>query len=131
MSSVLEKLLCYNKPMLSVFPHLLDYPLIAPFLIRLTLAVVFFHFAQRDSKLTGLRKTLGTIELLAALFLIIGLFTQVVALIMCLVLAVLIFKKIEEKAFFTDGVNYYVLVFMLCFCLLFLGAGSYAIDLPL
>jgi len=117
--------------MLSVFPHLLVYSFVTPFLIRLTLAAVFLHSSSKNLKAQGYRKALGIVELIGSLLLIIGLFTQVVALVFGLILLFLIAKNIKHKAFLTDGVNYYLILFILCLTLLFTGAGYYAIDLPL
>lgn len=117
--------------MLSLFPSLFDYSLYAPLLIRLTLGVIFLY--QSRTKLRGRKKTklIGTLEVVGALLLIIGLFTQAVALIFSIMLVLFLFHKMSRRSLFSDGVNYYFLMLVLCLSLLVTGAGVYAIDLPL
>ncbi len=117
--------------MLSLFPLLLSYSLLAPFLLRLTLAAVFIHRAKTNIRSTGYEKILGIIEVVGSILLVIGLYTQVTALIFGILLAFFISDKIKQRAFLTNGVNYYLILFVLCLVLLVSGAGSFAIDLPL
>lgn len=117
--------------MLSAFPTLLNYSLIAPFLIRLIVAGVFLFIAKENVMSGGQKKTIGTIQIIGSLFLIIGLFTQVIALIFGVYLAFLIWQKIKAHAFLTDGINYYLILFVLCIVLIISGAGRFAIDIPL
>ncbi|MCR4334370.1 MAG: hypothetical protein NUV47_01395 [Patescibacteria group bacterium] len=117
--------------MLSAFPTLLNYSMIAPFLIRLTLAGVFLVMAKSNVMSGGHKKTIGTIQIIGSLFLIIGLFTQVVALVFGIYLVYLIQQKIKTHAFLTKGINYYLILFILCVVLLISGAGRFAIDIPL
>ncbi|MSR71552.1 MAG: hypothetical protein EXS50_02720 [Candidatus Taylorbacteria bacterium] len=117
--------------MLSIFPKLLDYSLFAPFLIRITLACVLYHFSKKNTDISKYKKIINPLLVIASLLLIIGLFTQAVALVVGIYLAYLIYKKIQAKAFLTSGVNYYLILFVLCLTLLIAGAGRFSIDLPL
>ncbi len=119
--------------MLSLFPSLLSFELLAPFLLRLTLGAILLHWAygrikRRQAPHTT---TLGLVEGVLGIFLVIGLFTQLAALVALIIFLVYLIQKIRTKSFFTDGVNYYFLLFIISLSLIFLGAGAFAIDMPL
>jgi uncharacterized membrane protein YphA (DoxX/SURF4 family) len=65
------------------------------------------------------------------IFFFIGFLTQLAALIAVALLGTKLISKIRAKAFLTDGVNYYLILFIISLCLLFSGAGFMAFDLPL
>lgn len=124
--------------MLSIFPSLLTYEQISPFLIRLSLGAVFLFWAYRSlranksSNDTSLnKKIIQIIEGLLGIMLIIGLWTQLVALIVLIDLIVRLIDRIRGKAFLTDGVNYYLLLLIMAISLLVTGAGFFAFDMPL
>lgn len=119
--------------MLSLFPDFFTYSLIAPFLLRLTLAAVFLYWAYGKIKSRENAKvaTLGLLEAVVGILLVVGLFTQMAALVAALILVVKLIGKIHTKSLFTSGVNYYFILFIISFSLLFLGPGAFAFDLPL
>ncbi len=118
--------------MLSIFPDLLNWSIIAPFILRLALGITLIHFAWVYIKSSDKSvKTLGLIEGVLGLLILIGLFTQLATLIVSIILIGLIFGKIKEKAFLTNGINYYLLLLAMAISLIFLGAGYPAFDLPL
>ncbi|MFA6458890.1 MAG: hypothetical protein WCV79_00615 [Candidatus Paceibacterota bacterium] len=120
--------------MLSIFPALLSYQQLGPFLIRLTLGAILILWTYRglrnkngDTK----KKVLDSIGGLIGVFLVLGLWTQVAAGLAAVGLLVCIIGKIKSKAFLTDGVNYVLILFILAVTLLVMGAGAFAIDYPL
>ena len=119
--------------MLSLFPSFFSLQPLAPFLLRVTLGAVLLYWCYSGVK----RKENATstifalIDGVAGLFLVLGLFMQLGALISLLVLLGKIIKKIRTRSFFTDGVNYYFILFIISLSLLFLGPGAFAFDLPL
>jgi len=120
--------------MLSLFPHLFQYELVAPFLIRIILGVVFLHWSYRELKNSSshsTKKLIGILEGVAGLLLVAGLWTQGVALFATLDLLVRTFERAQKKAFLTDGVNYYLILLVLAVSLLVLGAGIMAFDMPI
>lgn len=122
--------------MLSVFPSLLSYEQLAPFILRLVLGLTLAFFGYQKIRGVGgssgsNSKLYGAVEIVISLFLVIGLWTQLAALLNAIILAIKIGFKIRNKAFLTDGVNYYVLLLAMAVSLLFLGAGRFAFDLPL
>ena len=122
--------------MLSLFPYLLTYEQIGPLILRLVLGVTLVWFGYRKIRGRGTSSgsnsfVYGAIEIIVALFLIIGLFTQLAAIINAVILIIKITYKIRDKKFMTDGVNYYILLLAMTITLIFGGAGFLAFDLPL
>ncbi len=119
--------------MLSIFPTLLMLDGFAPLLLRLTLGIVFMLWARDKvrQKSSLKNKQIGVIEIIIGILLIIGYITQIAALAAVILLGIRLIQKIKDKAFFTDGVNYYFILFMIALSLLLTGPGFIAFDLPL
>ncbi|HEY4476599.1 MAG TPA: hypothetical protein VJB69_01250 [Candidatus Paceibacterota bacterium] len=107
--------------MLSIWPNLFDFWLVAPLLLRLGLGVSLFSLYYQ-----GRRSVRGGLGLLTGALIIIGLFTQPAALITSLLL-------VEEIWHKRQSYNRATLIPLLAIALslLFLGPGLYAFDLPL
>ncbi len=120
--------------MLSVFPSLLSWSQVSPLIIRLALAAVLIYWAYNTFSLDNAnteQKIFGIVEGLAGLLLIIGIWTQVVALVIALDLLYKIGLKVARKEFLTNGVNYYLILLVLALSLLITGPGIFSIDYPL
>lgn len=119
--------------MFSIFPYLLSLENLSPLLLRLTLGIVFAYWAYLLFKKNGFAKNPAptVLEGVIALLLILGFWTQIAALVACVVLGIRIYSKIKQKSFLTDGVNYYFILFIISLSLLITGPGFLAIDLPL
>ena len=119
--------------MLSIFPSLLALEGFAPLLLRLTLGAVFALWAcGKLKKRTSSQDTvLGVVEGVIALGLILGTYTQLAALVAAVILGARLVQKVQQKAFLTDGINYYLILFIISITLLFTGPGLFAFDLPL
>jgi len=118
--------------MLSLFPFLLPFGVFAPFFLRLVLALVVLRFGYvHIQKKQHVPVIFGMIQSVAGILLAIGLFTQVAALILVIIFGLLLLKQIANKAFLTDGVNYYLLLFVIALSLLVSGPGAFAFDYPL
>ena len=122
--------------MLSLFPALLSYQQLSPFIIRVVLGITLAFFGYRKmikhSESSGSNsRVYGGVELFISLFLIIGLFTQLAALLNAIILIIKLAFKAKNGELFTDGINYYVLLLAMAIALLFTGAGACAFDLPL
>ena len=102
--------MCYAYFMLSLFPTLLTYQLLAPTLLRLALGFVFVNFGftkigrQKTQKrlffeTIGFRPgiayvwAIALIEIVAGLFLIAGFLTQIAALVSAIIVAIAILLK--------------------------------------
>jgi uncharacterized membrane protein YphA (DoxX/SURF4 family) len=120
--------------MLSIFPSLYTYGLVAPLIIRMALAAAFGWIGSANAKSKspgGKFHILGVIEMFLALFIFIGLFTQLMALFIAIILAVKLAYKVKQGAFLSNGVNYYLILLVMAVSLMFSGAGWLAFDLPL
>jgi len=122
--------------MLSLFPYFLNYQQLGPFLIRIVVGITLAYFGYRkvrgymDSSGSN-SKMYGYVEMFVALFLIIGLFTQLAALINALILVIKLSFKARDGKLFTDGINYYILLLVMVLSLVVTGPGFFAFDLPL
>jgi uncharacterized membrane protein YphA (DoxX/SURF4 family) len=138
--------------MLTIFPSLLWLGLAAPFLLRVTLGLVFLHASYLKLKKEkneraelfqeiGLKpgivysQTLGYFEIILGLSLIAGYLTQISALISALLFGIIalikIFKKPSTMEKVGESGEYYLILTVISISLLFSGAGFLAFDLPL
>jgi len=122
--------------MLSIFPSLLAYEQVGPMVIRLVLGIVLAYFGYRKMMNKGMSsgsnaRAYGVVEIIIAIFLIIGLFTQLAALLNAIILVIKIGFKARDKALFTDGINYYVLLLTMAIAVIFMGPGFLSFDLHL
>jgi hypothetical protein len=119
--------------MLSIFPPLLAFSGFSALLLRLMLGVVLVLWSQKEYKKSGIERSVcaSVIQGILGVFLIIGFLTQVSAFFTSIFLGFKLFKKIQAKAFLTDGLNYYLILFIISVSLIFTGAGYIALDLPL
>lgn len=120
--------------MLSLFPSLLFLEQLAPLLLRLALAAVFIYWSYRVLRTitaTSAAKTLGLVEGLAGILLVIGLWTQAAALVIIVDLIIRLVGKMRQRLFLIDGVNYYLILLVIAISLLFTGAGAFAFDMPM
>lgn len=118
--------------MLSLFPTFLSWQQLSPLLIRLVLGAVLIYWSYRRLRTVPLAtksRIVGIIDALLGILLVIGLWTQLAAILIGLDLIVRIVKKIRERSFLTEGVNYYLILLVLCISLLVTGAGWLAFDL--
>ena len=134
--------------MLSVFPDLLAFGLLAPFLLRVALGLVFISFgkyklgSERAEKAkffesfgwkSGLyvATVLGIIELVVGIFLLIGLYTQIAALVAAFIMFCALILKKKSPHGIESSRGFLALLFIISLSLLVLGAGLFAFDLPL
>lgn len=127
--------------MLNPFPELLAFGLLAPFIIRICLGVMFIRhgyfklFKNHDEPASKTAKnltiTIGSIEVIGGITLLLGFLTQISALILAtLVFVVTIFKKRSGETTRRD-LGFAAFVFLILISLLFSGAGFFAFDIPL
>lgn len=122
--------------MFSIFPDALAFQGFAPLIIRLVLGGTLAYFGYLKIKGVGKSsgsnsKVYGITEVAIAFCIIIGLFTQLAALLNVLILIIKLGHKMQEKAFLSNGVNYYILLLAMALSLVFTGGGFFAFDLPL
>lgn len=110
--------------MLSIFPNLLTYGLVAPTLLRLVASVMLAQHGYHSTRMSEVkRRWAGGGELIAALLIFIGLWTQPAALIMAILILVRPDKQVPTAQ--------RLLMVAILLSLLFTGPGFWAFDLPL
>ncbi len=134
--------------MLSIFPALLTYKLIAPLILRLTLGSIFVNFGwtklgrQKAGKIVFFEKInlkpgifyvwlIAIVEIIAGLLLIAGLFTQIAALVSGIILLIAIFLKRKQPLSFESSLCLLIVCLVIALSLMFTGPGFLAFDLPL
>ena len=127
--------------MLSVFPALLDFSIIAVFLLRITVGFFFILFGTRLIQVAwstkdvsvfvkGVGMTYGIAKFMVGALLTAGLFTQVAAVFGALLSALTILQD-APTAFARSDKQVQILLIVICVSLLFLGPGLFAVDFPL
>ena len=118
---------------LALFPSLLAYGSISPLVIRVVLGITLLFFGVK--KIRGMgdsvgsnSRTYGVAEVMVAVCLIIGLFTQLAAILNAVILVLKLGFKYREKKFLSTGVNYYMLLLAMALSLIFSGSGLWSLD---
>lgn len=126
--------------MLSLFPELLDWSFFAPTILRLALAFLFwrtaweiFAFARTEPGTENARSFPLLALLLAALSVLFftGALVQVAAAVGFSFALVGFIANRRGSKYAPKSRELYALVMVVSFSLIILGAGAYAIDLPL
>ena len=120
--------------MLSLFPSLLSWNQLSPFLIRLCLGITLIFLKYKTFKKSGAtskEKVVSVIEFISAILILIGLWTQLAAIVIAIDMIIRLLDKAKSRAILTDGVNYYLILFVLAISLALTGAGFFAFDMPL
>ena len=114
--------------MLSVFPEILFLSPLAALFIRIAAASVFGYAAWKHlPQTTIIARGLAIVEIVFALLLFAGLYTQPAALLGI----VLSFINMYIPSLRVVPTSTMLLLFVLCASLLLTGAGAFAFDLPL
>ena len=134
--------------MLSVFPSLFSYSLLVPLVFRLVIGLTFITFGygnvtkKRESKLnllSGLKLRpagfwlwcLSLMEMIGGLMLVVGIATQVIALIFSIFIILKIIGQSRGLEITSLSQSTLFLLALISASLLFLGPGFYSVDLPL
>ncbi len=134
--------------MLNTFPDLLTFSLFAPLILRVILGVVLIDlgilkFRSEKSRwmatFEGLRlkpaETLvsifGLIEIVGGMMLVVGLYTQIAALMFVVLFAIEFYLEWTEASILKRDLVFYILCFGISLSLLLSGAGALAFDIPL
>lgn len=133
--------------MLNPFPELLAFGLLAPFIIRICLGVVFIRhgyfklfkgwvetvesFVNAGGTAKRFVIILGSVEIIGGIMLFLGFLTQIAALTLAVItLAVLLFRKASGNISNRDSA-FAVFLSLILISLMFSGAGFFAFDIPL
>jgi uncharacterized membrane protein YphA (DoxX/SURF4 family) len=127
--------------MFTIFPSLLTYRLLGPTILRITLGIIFAHAGWHKTrasqspeispKLLKVIRVVGWIEILIAISMIAGIWTQIGAL--AVIILSVYFSYIKTKGQNPTGypVAFNFLLIAIALSLLVSGAGKLAFDLPL
>ncbi len=119
--------------MLSLFPTLLDWNWYVPFLFRIFLGYYFFnlglHMMKKNDESTW--KILGGMSSIMGIMFVLGVVTQLLGVIAAVSSLMLAYFKKKNLRYSQESASFYTLLALVSVSLLFLGAGPYAIDLPL
>lgn len=127
--------------MMSTFPDLFAYTLPAIFVLRVTVGFFFLMFGMR---LLGVARTAykhgtfvgvigylyGLAKLTVGILFIVGAYTQITALFGMGLTALTLLQGASTRANSSSG-QVQILLFVICFSLLFLGPGLLSFDIPL
>lgn len=131
--------------MLNLFPDLLTYHLLSPFILRVVLGLLFINLGyleltkeekrwERTFETIGFKpphvwsKLFGLLEIIAGALLLVGLFTQAAALFVALVSLAECYIENRTPVVLKRSLIFYVLIFTIALSLLFTGAGFMAFD---
>ena len=126
--------------MLSAFPQLFNYSLLAITLLRMAFGLWFlaygystlFKKSSQESKDSPLfEKVISSLTLVVGLFAFIGLFTQIAILVGLFIIFLKWYMGIKSKTSKKDVFVFGFYIVIIGLALLFLGPGAFAIDLPL
>lgn len=113
--------------MLSIFPKMLNYGIIAPTIIRLAILVAVLGTLYQKKKVFNSPQihTVAPIiaEAILGICVLLGAYTQIASIL----LAILFIIKACKK----DAVTLHIILAIISISLLFSGAGFLAVDLPL
>lgn len=134
--------------MLNLFPGLLSYAMLGPFILRLVLGLIvidlgFLKFkGERKRWLTTFEAmhlrpaelfvTLyALVQIAGGLLLLIGLWTQGVAIVFAILTFSELYVEWSSATLMKRDFTFYLLMFVISLSLVFTGAGAYAFDIPL
>ncbi len=119
--------------MLNTFPDLLAFSLLAPFLIRVSLGILFIIFGYYELKKRSgiLTSSVTYLKIIGGLMLIVGLLTQISSLVLAIITFINIIIGFRNKSYSKDKIFLFIFIFIATISLLLSGAGIFAIDLPL
>jgi len=114
---------------LSIFPDLFTYALIAPTLLRVTIATV--GLIAGYSRFTGKMKWASIFYFVTSLCILFGFYTQIAIIVGLFVNSFDYYITKQDNEFSAEKNILYVLVKIILLSLLFTGPGLFALDLPL
>ncbi|MEK7175800.1 MAG: DoxX family protein [Patescibacteria group bacterium] len=134
--------------MLNPFPSLLTYSLLAPFILRVVLGLIFIDLGilifksekkrwVESFEALGLNPTslfvplYGLLQIAGGILLIIGLWTQVAALGFAIITGIELYVEWSAGEVLKRDLVFYLLLFVISVSILLAGAGAYALDIPL
>ena len=114
---------------LTTFPRLLDFVLLAPFILRIGVGVLrlFAGYARFKKEY----RWLSIFYFVSSILIIIGLYTQIAALVAILFVKFDYYQDRKAGLLSPEKKALAVLMILILISLLFTGPGAFAFDLPL
>ncbi len=134
--------------MLNPFPELLTYSLMGPFILRVVLGLIFLDlgilkFRSEKARWIASFQSLhlnpadilvsvyATLEIVGALMLAFGLYTQIAALAFIIFTALEFYIEYKDASILKRNIVFYLLLLAISVSILLTGAGAFAFDIPL
>ncbi len=134
--------------MLNPFPELLAYSLLAPFILRLVLGLIFIDLgalkfrSERGRWIASFEALYlrpadffvtfyALLQIAGGLLLIVGLWTQVAALAFAIFAGAELYVEWRAREIIKRDIVFHLFIFVISLSLLLTGAGAYAFDIPL
>jgi uncharacterized membrane protein YphA (DoxX/SURF4 family) len=131
----------------NLFPELFSFALIAPFILRVVLGLIFINLGSlklgkerlgwiKSLDLINLKPAgfftglLGIVEVVGGFLLIIGAYTQMAALVLGVIAICELLIEYKEESILKRDFIFYLLLSAICASLLLTGAGLFAVDIP-
>jgi len=133
---------------LNTFPDLLTFSTLSPFILRVVLGLIIINLGYL--KLTKEKiawqelfetinvhpakvfvKALAFIEIIGGLMLVAGSYTQLTSIVFSILFFCEAVLEYRESNLEKRNLIFYILMFTISLSLIFLGAGAFAVDLPL
>ena len=114
---------------LTMFPALLTYGLLAPFILRLSVGIIrLFAGIERYKKEY---KWTTILYVISSLMIIVGLYTQIAVIVAIILIKFDFYLEKKAGGLSREKTTLAVLMTMILISLLFTGPGFWAFDLPL
>ncbi len=133
--------------MVSIFPDLLNYGFLATGVLRMTLGIIFIYFAyemffhQRAECVAFFEKIklrpakvffaiVAGVSFVAGVGLLLGFYMQIAALVTGGIMTIAVFTKwYNPSTLPRNTIDFYIILAVLSFALVFIGPGVFAFDL--
>jgi uncharacterized membrane protein YphA (DoxX/SURF4 family) len=137
-----------NALAVNLFPELLNYSLLAPFILRIVIGFIFIDlgilkFKGERERWIASFETLNlrpaeftvsiyaVLQIIGGLLLLFGFWTQAAALAFVIFTGTELLVEWRAREILKRDIVFYALIFSISLSLLISGAGAFAIDLPL
>jgi uncharacterized membrane protein YphA (DoxX/SURF4 family) len=134
--------------MLNPFPELLTFALLAPFILRLVIGLIFIDLGilkfggERTRWLASFEalrlhptdlmvSIYGFVQIVGGFMLVVGLWTQIAALVFVVSTGMELYVEWRARDVLKRDLVFYILLFTISLSLLLTGAGAFALDMPL
>lgn len=133
---------------LNTFPQILTFSILAPLILRVVVGFIaidlgYLKLGKEKVQWAELFDTIhfrpaeifikifAFVEIIGGLMLLVGAYTQIVAIIFAVVYFCEAVLEYREEALENRTLPFYILMFVISLSLIFTGAGTFALDIPM